>query len=293
MNGKLPPAEWPTPPPKDDDADGVSNVDDNCPMVSGPPANGGCPVPVDTDADGVNDPDDSCPSVFGTLSNGCPIPDTDGDNVADTEDQCVNEPGPASSNGCPPPVDSDGDGITDDKDACKDEFGRQADGCPVPDTDGDTIADDVDQCPNDSGPGPNGCPLPPPIPDVSAEGESMTLDHPSYGTVVNDAAAYGGKAMKFNSPATGTVTLTAPKSQRLDLIAKAQLCNGSPKVTVRVDGSTVFVGYIDSTTYVTIPIPVSIEAGERKISVYYMNDYKTTSCDRNVIVDRTTVISSG
>jgi hypothetical protein len=293
MNGKLPPAEWPTPPPKDDDKDDVPNTQDNCPMVAGPPSNGGCPLPVDSDGDGVTDPDDACVSVFGTQSNGCPIPDTDGDNVTDAEDKCISEPGPASNNGCPEPVDSDGDGVFDDQDACKDTWGTQTDGCPVPDTDGDTVPDETDQCKFDSGPAPSGCPPPLPIPDVSAEGESMTLDHPSYGSVVNDVAAYGGKAMKFNSPATGKITLTVPRSQRLDLVAKAQLCNGSPKVTVRVDGSTVFVGYIDLTTYVTIPIPVSISAGEHTLSVYYMNDYKTTSCDRNVIVDRATVLASG
>jgi len=53
----------------DDDGDGVSNIDDNCPSVS----NAG---QTDIDGDGLGDTCDSCPSQFGLFdAQGCPISD--------------------------------------------------------------------------------------------------------------------------------------------------------------------------------------------------------------------------
>lgn len=112
------------PRPPDDDNDGVSNAEDQCPNTpSNTPVDGkGCPL--DSDNDGVIDPQDACPNTpAGTEvdARGCKIDkDSDGDGVNDSKDEC---PGTAEGvavgpTGCP--VDDDGDGVLNAADECPD-----------------------------------------------------------------------------------------------------------------------------------------------------------------------------
>ncbi len=149
-------------PPKDSDGDGVPDEIDRCPNVAGPASNQGCPI--DRDGDGIPDDQDLCPDEPGIPElKGCPIKDTDGDGVPDHLDKCPTVPGPAENNGCPWP-DRDKDGVPDKDDRCPDVPGqKQFAGCP--DTDGDGIPDIDDKCPNEPGPPEfHGCP--PPAPEV-------------------------------------------------------------------------------------------------------------------------------
>ncbi|MBO9564705.1 MAG: OmpA family protein [Niastella sp.] len=119
--------------PKDQDNDGIPDVQDGCPTQPGSALTNGCP---DKDGDGIADNVDKCPDVAGKLAyKGCPIPDTDKDGVNDEEDKCPTEAGPASNNGCPlprPEPDTDGDGVIDKEDKCPTEPGTRANnGCPV------------------------------------------------------------------------------------------------------------------------------------------------------------------
>lgn len=148
---------------RDDDQDGVFNVNDRCPDNSGPANNGGCPV--DSDGDGLMDETDNCPAQSGPASNsGCPLPvDSDADGVPDNQDACPAQAGIPANNGCPPPVDSDGDGVLDNIDACPAQSGIPLlNGCPEPDNDGDGFPDGSDSCPGQAGIAPDGCPAPAP-----------------------------------------------------------------------------------------------------------------------------------
>jgi outer membrane protein OmpA-like peptidoglycan-associated protein len=126
-------SKTPPPPPKkkDTDKDGVTDDQDQCPLVPGKAAWHGCPVP-DTDHDGIDDEHDSCRNLAGVARyNGCPIPDSDHDGVNDEEDKCPHQAGVGRYNGCPIP-DRDGDGINDEEDKCPDSAGIAANqGCPV------------------------------------------------------------------------------------------------------------------------------------------------------------------
>ena len=131
---KLPPAKTKLP---DGDQDGIADVADKCPDVSGITALKGCPdktkeptkkqepkainstnekvvlkqtavveqekflnIKVDTDSDGVEDLFDACPYIKGGLkTNGCP--DSDDDGIIDMDDKCPMEIGNQANKGCP------------------------------------------------------------------------------------------------------------------------------------------------------------------------------------------------
>lgn len=131
----------------DYDGDGISDCNDNCPLVANPDQsdvdNDGygdlcdiCPNDdqnIDTDADGIPDCIDVCPFDSDSLQV-----DTDGDGVGDVCDNCPNKINPSQ-------VDTDGDGIGNPCDQCPNEDDRI-------DSDNDSIPDCLDICPFDYNP---------------------------------------------------------------------------------------------------------------------------------------------
>lgn len=117
------------------------------------------PIQIDQDDDGVSNENDDCPERSGLLKyKGCPVPDEDGDGINDENDKCPNAEGTVQYRGCPVP-DTDKDGVPDDKDACPTLAGlARYNGCAIPDTDKDGVNDEEDQCPTIAGvAGNNGC----------------------------------------------------------------------------------------------------------------------------------------
>lgn len=146
---------------KDVDADGVSNLEDSCPMTANP----GAGQHADVDGDGI-------PDACDPQDNG----DTDGDGVQNYMDTCpaVYNPGDAQTldtdkDGIPDACDttdngdSDGDGVQNYTDTCplvanggnaqwadqdRDDIPDACDSTPTGDTDGDHVDGSVDNCPN-------------------------------------------------------------------------------------------------------------------------------------------------
>lgn len=133
----------------DQDGDEVPDIDDKCIDVKGLIKLNGCPPAADRDKDGVPDATDRCPDDKGSASlKGCP--DRDGDTVPDLDDRCPDVKGQVVLKGCLPAADRDKDGIPDSTDRCPDDKGlKQYKGCP--DKDGDTIPDIDDKCPDVKG----------------------------------------------------------------------------------------------------------------------------------------------
>ena len=103
--------------PDDDDGDGTSDGNDNCPLDANPAQD-------DTDSDGVGDVCDICantpPNSVVVTDPYSPIygcVDNDGDGVLNGVDQCPSTPAndPVNTDGC---TDNDGDGVKDDDDSC-------------------------------------------------------------------------------------------------------------------------------------------------------------------------------
>jgi hypothetical protein len=120
------------------------------------------------------------------------------------------------------------------------------------------------------------------------EAETMTL--PSRGSVVADATASGGKAMKMyaNGTATGSVVLSGPAAT-IAVVAEGNQCDGAPRMVVKIDavqvGTTVSVG---AATWTAYEFTKAVTAGTHSVSIAFVNDSSTTSCDRNLVVDKVT-----
>lgn len=157
--------------PADADADGVPDLEDNCPAVpnddqadlDGDGVGDACDD--DSDNDGVSDIEDNCPTEVNPdqsdtdgdgLGDACDT-DADNDGVSNDDDQCPGtSPGESvDTNGCSAAqLDSDSDGVNDSLDACPDTApGAVVDtiGCPVAppearvcDVDGDSDIDIYD-----------------------------------------------------------------------------------------------------------------------------------------------------
>ncbi|MCC6584482.1 MAG: OmpA family protein [Chitinophagales bacterium] len=198
--------------PVDTDGDGIYDLDDACPTVTGLAQFNGCP---DTDGDGIEDSKDECPTIVGLAEfNGCP--DRDGDGIPDAKDACPDVKGIAKFGGCPDP-DRDGDGIINEKDQCPDVAGSfSAQGCP--DRDGDGVTDADDKCPDVAGPASNkGCP------EVKDE--------------VKKRLAFAARNIQFE---TGKATIKPVSFKILDEVAS--ILNEYPYYDVNVDGHTDNVG---------------------------------------------------
>ena len=125
----------------DDDNDGFSDEEDDCPYTPGISTEGvlGCP---DSDEDGVIDLNDLCPNTIFYLDTvnefGCSLDEIDGDEdgIMDIWDLCEGHPDEVDidGNGIPDGCDdSDGDGIIDSLDICPDgddNYDSNQDGIP-------------------------------------------------------------------------------------------------------------------------------------------------------------------
>ncbi|MGC4113762.1 MAG: amidohydrolase family protein [Myxococcales bacterium] len=127
-----------------------------CPVnasVNGSTVYDGLPKPGDQDGDGISDDQDNCPKVFNPIrpmDNGAQA-DEDNDGEGDACDVC---PLAADRTDCPQFVsnDADGDGIVDAKDNCPNVANvDQAD------ADADGKGDLCDACKNESNPGSQAC----------------------------------------------------------------------------------------------------------------------------------------
>jgi endoglucanase len=127
--------------------------------------------------------------------------------------------------------------------------------------------------------------------DLRVEAETMALPS-GTGAVFNDGAASGGKGLLIWTNAAASKTVTAPASNKVVVRARADNCSGSPRMTVKIDSTTILTATVTPTTWTSYSAAASVASGSRKISVAFTNDYKTKSCDRNLRVDYMTFVSS-
>jgi predicted xylan-binding protein with Ca-dependent carbohydrate-binding module len=119
------------------------------------------------------------------------------------------------------------------------------------------------------------------------EAETLAPAQSSAGGVVADTAASAGRALKLwsNVTASGRVSLTQPAAT-LSVRARGQQCAGAPLMHVSVDGVRLLSAAVTATGYTTSIANLPIVPGAHTVAVTFANDYKSATCDRNLIVDR-------
>jgi hypothetical protein len=116
------------------------------------------------------------------------------------------------------------------------------------------------------------------------QAESFTLNPSGAG----GAYTIGGVNELYiwsNATATKSVTLDGDIGS-ITLRARGDLCGtGAPRVEVRVGGQPLHTFSVSSSSYAEYKASATIPQGARNLALVYSNDYRSSSCDRNVHID--------
>ena len=109
---------------------------------------------------------------------------------------------------------------------------------------------------------------------------------PSTAAVVTDSTASLGKAiiLQTNNSALTRSSIT-PSASTIQVRAAGIPCSGAPKIQLRLDGVNLKTISVTATTWTKYSVSTTIAPGAHTIGVKYVNDYSSSSCDRNVKVD--------
>lgn len=117
--------------------------------------------------------------------------------------------------------------------------------------------------------------------------EAETMSLPGYaGRTVDEAGASGDSTLLVwsNGAADGELSVDRWASE-LVVTARADLCDGGPRMEVSVGGEVVGTKVVSSTTFRAHRFPVELGAGTHAVSVRFTNDRLTSTCDRNLRLD--------
>jgi hypothetical protein len=123
------------------------------------------------------------------------------------------------------------------------------------------------------------------------EAETFTIPADSGAHIYNDTSASGGKAISFWSNDTVSKTVTTVAGTQLVVRAYGDQCSGAPNVVLAMDGATVFTAAASAGSWTNYSAAKNVSAGSHTFSLTYNNDFRSTSCDRNLRVDSVTVNS--
>jgi hypothetical protein len=118
------------------------------------------------------------------------------------------------------------------------------------------------------------------------EGEALAFDS-ADGKVISDAKASGLKALELSSTAAASrSTSVSAMTTQVTVTARGEQCNGAPNLEVIVDRTQVMSVAVSATTWTQYVGAVELTPGYHWIQVKLTNDYRSTSCDRNLFVDK-------
>lgn len=106
------------------------------------------------------------------------------------------------------------------------------------------------------------------------------------GSPYNDTTASAGKALLIWNTATAQYQLNTPQATQVIVSAKGDVCDGSPHMVVKVDGNTVISTDVPNTAgWKEYSANKALSAGMHTFKISFTNNYKTSSCNRNLRVD--------
>ena len=127
------------------------------------------------------------------------------------------------------------------------------------------------------------CATPAAAAPVTVEAETLSLP---AGT---GQAASG--ALKIWSTATATGAVTSRATRRITVRARGEQCSGAPRMIASVDGHVALDVKVGSTSWTDYAADLPLNDGSHSLSVRFDNDYLSTTCDRNLYVDRVVLTS--
>ncbi len=127
--------------------------------------------------------------------------------------------------------------------------------------------------------------------DVSVEAEAMSWPT-ATGGLFSDASASGGRALVLHSNTTAAASLTSTAPGQLVVRTRGDQCQGAPTMTVLVNGVVASKVAVSATTWSDHVVPGLLRAATNRITVRYAGDFRSSSCNRNLRLDRLTVRSA-
>jgi hypothetical protein len=123
---------------------------------------------------------------------------------------------------------------------------------------------------------------------VVAEAESRHPSSTNIGEVMSDSTASGGRVRMLWSNGSMSGTLSLPSTDRFVVRARGTQCAGAPQMAVDVDGSRVLTANVASTTHADYAATLNLRSGSHTVRIAFLNNYKSPTCDRNLLVDKVT-----
>ena len=122
------------------------------------------------------------------------------------------------------------------------------------------------------------CAAPAAAAPVTVEAETLSLP---AGT-----GQSGSGALKIWSTATATGSFASRSTKRITVRARGEQCLGAPRMIVSIDGRVALDVKVTATTWTDYAADLALNDGAHTLTVRFDNDYRTASCDRNLLVDR-------
>lgn len=118
------------------------------------------------------------------------------------------------------------------------------------------------------------------------EAESMTRSSGAIHVEPAKAASAGKTLAMQTSPSSATKTVTTDDANLLSVRVRGTQCKGAPQLVVKVGSNQVMNVGVSQTRYVTKAAAVALKAGAHKITVAFPNNFRTSSCNRDLFVDQ-------
>lgn len=127
---------------------------------------------------------------------------------------------------------------------------------------------------------------------ASLEAEKMTFPA-GMGKVFADTTASAQQGALIWSNSAVTALHRTSNVGRMIVRARGDLCGGAPQMTVKVDGAELLSVAVNTTGWSDYSFDAPLEDGVHRIDVGFTNDASTSSCDRNLRIDKLSFVPPG
>jgi endoglucanase len=118
---------------------------------------------------------------------------------------------------------------------------------------------------------------------VALEAETLSLPA-GTGQVVSGA-------LEIWSTATASGTMSSRASKRITVRARGEQCSGAPRMIVSVDGRVALDVNVSATSWTDYAADLALDDGAHTLTVRFDNDFRNSTCDRNLFVDNVRLTS--